>query len=101
MPIHRPCLTCHRLTINPRRCDTCQATWQAQRPKPYRPHYRGNYAARAKAVRETATQCWICGEGARVDDPWTADHVHPGDTSPDALLLPAHRTCNSRRGNRA
>ena len=56
----------------------------------------------AKQVRTAANAdpncvCWLCGETARVDDPWTADHVEPGN--PDSILMPAHRSCNSRRGD--
>jgi hypothetical protein len=47
-------------------------------------------------VRAEAVACWLCGDGPRPDDPWTADHVTPGD--PDSILLAAHRSCNSRRG---
>ena len=97
MTISRPCLNCRNLTTNPRRCADCQTTYNRLHPKPKRPHYSGNYQARAKAVRESAQYCWICLEGARVGDPWTADHVIPGDS--DSPLLPAHRSCNSRRGD--
>jgi hypothetical protein len=97
MTISRPCLTCRQLTTNPRRCPDCQTTYNRLHPKPKRPHYSGDYQARAKAVRDSAQYCWICLEGARVNDPWTADHVIPGDV--DSPLLPAHRSCNSRRGD--
>ena len=61
--------------------------------------YGEGYAARARAVRETATRCWICGEGARPDDPWQADHVLPAaDYGGVGPLAPAHRSCNIRRG---
>lgn len=45
--------------------------------------------------------CWICGEGDREGDPFTADHVIPAVRQPrdeEAVLLAAHRSCNSRRG---
>jgi len=95
MPIQRPCLDCHRLTPNQRRCDTCQATWHQQHPKGKRTKYSGNYQQRAKWVRDNATICWICNQPARPDDPWTADHIYPED---DSILLAAHRSCNSARG---
>lgn len=79
------------------RCHQCGAATNAKR-NATRTHYHGTYRARAKAVREAATVCWLCGGGPRPHDPWTADHVTPGD--PDSVLLPAHRTCNSARGNR-
>ena len=53
------------------------------------------YNADGKLVRDTATHCWLCGEPARPDDPWQADHIYPG--KPDSPLAPAHRSCNIRR----
>ena len=94
VPIQRPCLTCRELTTLTPRCQACQAQNEAGR---IRPHYRGSYTSRAKSVRANAVECWLCGGGARTDDPWTADHVDPGN--PESLLLPAHRSCNSRRGD--
>lgn len=85
----RPCLDCQQLTHDTR-CPDC-----AKRRNRI---WRGEYLKQAKQVREQATVCWICGEGARPDDPFTADHLLPAN--PNSPLLPAHRTCNSRRGNR-
>jgi hypothetical protein len=79
------------------RCSDCLSEWNARRNRA-RTHYKGDYQKRARQVRELADRCWLCGEGARIDDPWTADHVVP--SHPDSPLLPAHRSCNSRRGNR-
>ena len=96
----RPCLDCGVLTDTGNRCSIHQSQYQArldERKKPNRKHYSGDYRKRAKIVRETAIQCWLCGEGARDGDPFTADHYFPGVA--DSPLLPAHRSCNSRRGN--
>ena len=98
MPIQRPCLGCRRLTTNPVRCTTCNASRQAlidAHRTHKREHYKGDYQARAKLVRDTATHCWLCGEPARPDDPWQADHIYPGKS--DSPLAPAHRSCNIRR----
>jgi len=62
-----------------------------------RNHYKGNYKARAKLIRDNAQICWLCNQGPINDDPWTADHYFPGEA--DSPLLPAHRSCNSRRKN--
>jgi hypothetical protein len=97
MPIQRPCLVCRRLTTNIQRCELCQAAWQANRNKK-RIHYQGDYASRAKRVRDTTLLCWLCGKGSNPDDPWQADHVTPGD--PNSELRGAHRSCNASRGNR-
>lgn len=97
----RPCLDCGQLTDTGNRCQLHESQYQARRDarrKPNRNHYKGNYQKRAKQVRELAIECWICHEGARLDDPWTADHIFPGIA--DSPLLPAHRSCNSRRGNK-
>lgn len=85
----RPCLTCGKLTTNSR-CEPCDKQAHA--------HYRGDYARRAKHIRETAIRCHLCGQGYKQDDPWTADHLIPGSTK--SPLLPAHRSCNSRKHNR-
>jgi len=69
MPIQRPCLVCRRLTTNIQRCQQCQGAWQANRNKK-RVHYQGDYASRAKRVRDTTLLCWICGKGSNPDDPW-------------------------------
>ena len=101
MGIRQVCLGCGSLTMNGSRCESCAARRERARSLS-RPHYRGNYQTRAKQVRTAANNdpncvCWLCGETARVDDPWTADHVEPGN--PDSVLMPAHRSCNSRRGD--
>ena len=96
----RVCLRCGILTDHGSYCQACSMEAERIRSKERGSrHYTGDYRARAKVVRETATECHICHEGARPSDPWTADHLIPGD--PDSPLLPAHRSCNSRRGNRA
>lgn len=94
--IQRPCLDCRRLSANGSRCESCQARREAGRAAG-RAHYRGDYRKRAAEVRATATICWLCGDGAREGDPWTADHVVPGEI--DSILLAAHRSCNSARGD--
>jgi 5-methylcytosine-specific restriction endonuclease McrA len=68
-------------------------------PKP--PNRTGTYTRNAAKVRAAAVLCHICGEGARADDPWVADHLVPRIYGgPDDLsnLRAAHRSCNGRRG---
>ena len=101
MQFKRPCLDCGVLTDKGNRCPTHQGIYQAkldERRKPNRKHYSGDYYKRSKQVRESATVCWICKQGYKQDDPFTADHYLPG--IPESPLLPAHRSCNSRRGNK-
>jgi len=88
--INRVCLDCHRITPYGSRCPACQAVRDQL--------YKGAYRKESKAVREAAQVCWLCGEGYRLGDPWTADHVDAGNA--ESPLLPAHRSCNSRRGNK-
>lgn len=96
MAIMRPCLDCRELSSNGSRCARCAGKREAYRSA-RRAHYHGDYAKRAAEVRAAAVTCWLCGDGVRIDDPWTADHVQPGD--PDSILMPAHRSCNSARGD--
>lgn len=101
MLFNKPCLICGVLTKLGNRCQIHQDEYdikEANRPKTFRQHYQGDYAKRAKDVRDNAVVCWLCKEGYRANDPWTADHYYPG--VPDSPLLPAHRSCNSSRGNR-
>lgn len=92
----KPCLICGRPSARTR-CPACQSEWNRAR-NARRVHYHGDYATRAAKVRAEATECWLCGGGHDPADPWQADHVVPGD--PNSELRPAHRSCNSRRGNR-
>ena len=106
--IRKPCLRCGTLIPSVAyvsRCESCETTYQSERHKRQaatrnRDHYQGNYRSRARIVRETAEACWYCGEGLRVNDPFQADHVVPQDASPDAILLPIHRSCNIRRAHK-
>lgn len=95
-----PCLDCGTLVRGSNRCPEHKAINEIKRQrKKNRGHYRGDYGKRSKFVRDNAEVCWLCGDGYRADDPWTADHYYPGE--PDSPLLPAHRSCNSRRGNKS
>lgn len=96
----KPCIECGKLTNGNTRCDKHQGILSAKinAKKAQRIHYKGDYRKRAKAVRDSATNCWICGDGYRQDDPFQADHLIP--TDPNSLLLPAHASCNAKRGNR-
>ena len=100
-----PCVTCGVLTrLDGTRCDTHQKEYDADRElrralvKKATGQYSGDYKKRAKAVRDNAVVCHICGLGAIPNNPWEADHLIPGD--PDSPLAAAHRKCNLRRGNK-
>jgi hypothetical protein len=99
-----PCLVCNRLTNGSSRCETHQKIWddaaemKRRARKAATGQYAGDYKMRARVVRENAYECHICHEGARLNDPWQADHLRPGD--PDSPLAAAHRSCNASRGNK-
>ena len=94
----KPCLDCGILTFGASRCDVHQNLVEqihnAKRATVKREtgQYAGNYRKRAKLVRETALVCHLCGDGARANDLWVADHVVPGSSGDAALLLPAHKS---------
>jgi hypothetical protein len=101
----KPCLVCGQLTQGLSRCEQHQAEWQTlegirlREMKARRPNlYDSQYRKKAKQIRETALFCHLCKEPARLNDPFTADHLIAGD--PDSPLAAAHRSCNSRRGNK-
>lgn len=102
----KPCLDCGELTNGGNRCEDHQNLVEklhnAKRAavKKVTGQYAGSYRARAKLVRETALVCHLCGDGARANDSWVADHVDPGSAGDTALLLPAHKSCNERRGSK-
>lgn len=99
----KPCLDCHKLSYG-NRCPEHQqrvdALAEARRAsvKKLTGQYSGDYKKRAKAVRDNAVTCHLCGEGARWNDRFEADHLIPGD--PDSPLAAAHGSCNRRRGNK-
>ena len=101
----KPCLDCGQLTTGGNRCDDHQnlvkQLHEIKRANVKRAtgQYSGSYRARAAQVRATAITCWICGEAARADDPWQADHVNPGENGDVAELRAAHGSCNRKRSN--
>lgn len=100
MGFARPCLDCGVLTRTGNRCEKHQAIIDAKvtARKAQRTLYSGDYKARAKAVRDSAIACWLCGEAFTDRSQIQADHVEAGN--PDSVLLPAHASCNARRGNK-
>jgi 5-methylcytosine-specific restriction endonuclease McrA len=101
----KPCRICGVLSLEPL-CEPhalqAKQIHEARRAirKKETGQYGGDYQRRAKAVRESAITCHLCGEGRRVDDPWEADHVEPSTQGSLARLLPAHRTCNRSKSNK-
>lgn len=108
MKFKRPCIDCGELgEPGQSRCPRHQTridelnAMRRQTVKRTTNQYGGAYARLAKIIRQTALTCHICGEGARFDDPWEADHLNPSTPVTQLTdLAPAHRSCNQRRGNR-
>lgn len=102
----KPCLECGVLTSGGNRCvehqNLVESLHNAKRNlvKKATGQYSGSYRAKAKLVRDTALFCHICFDGARVDDPWVADHANPGEFGSVADLRAAHKSCNEKRGNK-
>ena len=100
----KPCLDCGELTDGGNRCEVHQrrvdelAEMRRALIKKTLNTYGGDYKRRAKQVRDTAVVCHLCGEGARMGDPWQADHLVAGDSN--SPLAAAHGSCNRRRGNK-
>jgi len=85
----RPCTLCGTLTIYGSRCIEHTVTHSQL--------YNYRYTQEAKAIKATATVCALCQEPFTDRNEITADHIRAGD--PTSPLQPAHKSCNSRRGN--
>ena len=105
MKFRRPCIDCgelgepgqSRCPIHQQRIDQLN-TLRRKQTKTATNQYGGPYQRLARIIRQTAQICHLCGEGARLNDPWEADHLTPGN--PTSPLAAAHRSCNQKRGNK-
>jgi hypothetical protein len=97
----KPCLDCGKLSLETRcevhskRVEQLRDVRRAEKKKVL---YNSRYRKEAAYVRATAIVCHICGDGARMSDPWQADHLEAGN--PDSPLAAAHRSCNAKRGDK-
>jgi hypothetical protein len=97
----KPCLDCGKLSLETRcevhskRVEQLRDVRRAEKKKVL---YNSRYRKEAAYVRATAIVCHICGDGARMLDPWQADHLDAGN--PDSPLAAAHRSCNAKRGDK-
>jgi hypothetical protein len=109
MRFPRPCLKCQVLHQDigdycaecRRQIDRDRERKRSQDPKHQvrkRLLYSSAYKATAKILRANATHCHICKKAFTDRNEITADHLIAGD--PASPLAPAHKTCNSSRGNR-
>lgn len=101
MRFQKPCLDCGALSLESRcevhrkRVEQLRDVRRAEKKKTL---YNSSYRKAAAIIRATAITCHICGDGARLNDPWEADHLDAGN--PNSALAAAHRSCNGRRGNK-
>ena len=106
MKFPKPCLDCGTLSLG-NRCPTHQQAVEDRHNirraiiKQTTGQYSGNYQRLAKIIRQTTIICAICGDGARHNDPWQADHKDPS-TPVDNLdqLQGVHASCNRAKSNK-
>lgn len=104
----QPCLDCGT-PAHAARCPRCTALRGRQRTMMRAakfggtdPYNNADYRRAAQEIRRTTTQCWLCGQGPRSNDPWQADHVTPlAEGKVTTELRGAHRSCNVARANKA
>jgi hypothetical protein len=108
MRFARPCLQCNKLHKD--KGDYCLACRQEkERLREANPEriarkrllYGGSYPAKRKQMIEEVLYrglpCHICKQSFTGVGDITADHLDAGN--PSSPLAPAHRSCNSSRGN--
>jgi 5-methylcytosine-specific restriction enzyme A len=89
------------------KCPGCQEQTRVKkntdppgRPSASQRGYGADWRRISAKVIAGATVCHWCGGAFTKDDPATADHIVPkarGGTNDESNLVPAHRSCNSRR----
>lgn len=106
MRFQRPCLDCGTLSMESR-CEKCSNARELKfanserglaRRERKRSLYGYEYQKRSKPIRESATNCYLCGDplppgGAQVD------HVFPS-LGTDSPLAPAHGGCNRKKSGK-
>ena len=102
----KPCLECGVLSYE-HRCPTHLAAYRARSLERYnsinrkekkRNLYNSDYQKQRKALKATATHCYLCGEPFTPNDKIEIDHVLPSmqNSSP---LAPTHPTCNRQKSD--
>ncbi|WP_051943873.1 HNH endonuclease [Streptacidiphilus rugosus] len=102
----RFCLDCRALfdaATGKSRCPTCQdritKVMDAKRGSTTERGLGWSHQQRVKREVDKTAACWMCGKPGTPADPITADHETPRAAGGvDSPLLPAHRSCNARRG---
>jgi hypothetical protein len=102
----RPCLKCgalspdtycpqHRSEVNKQR-ERKRNTEEHRAKK--KALYGGDYRRRRREALAGASVCYLCKETFKPGDRVEADHLFP--TDPTSPLVPAHRLCNQRKGDK-
>ena len=85
------CAQCRRIKDRAREADPA-------RRKRKRELYNSDYRKQAAMIKASATHCHLCLKPFTDRAQITADHINAGE--PNSPLAPAHKSCNSSRGNR-
>jgi 5-methylcytosine-specific restriction endonuclease McrA len=102
----KPCLDCGALSYE-HRCPTHLAQYKARQAERYKQFnrkekkrnlYNNEYRKQAKALRDTATHCYLCGEMFTDRTQIQIDHVLPSLQS-NSPLAPSHARCNSQKSD--
>ena len=106
MKFKKPCLECGSLSYE-NRCPRHLSQYNARRAERFnsinrkekkRNLYNAEYQRQSKQLRETATNCYLCGEPFIDRTQIQIDHCFP--SRPDTPLAPTHATCNRAKSNR-
>lgn len=87
----KPCIKCGTLTKLGSYCN--QHLQQKQGL-----YNNARYRKHREYIRATATHCHICKQPFTDRKQISADHIEPGNL--ESPLLPAHISCNSKRGDK-
>jgi len=102
----RPCLVCGNLSYKSH-CEIHEIQRKREHDAKYNTPerkikkkllYGGDYQKRRAQALANATHCYLCKEQFKPSDQVESDHLVPGD--PYSPLVPAHRLCNQRKGNK-
>ena len=106
MKFKKPCLDCGSLSFE-NRCPRHLSEYNARRAERFnlpsrkekkRNLYNSDYIKRSKPIRETATNCYLCGEPFTDRKQIQIDHCYP--SMPDTPLAPAHASCNRNKSDK-
>jgi hypothetical protein len=101
----KPCLDCGSLSYE-NRCPRHMSIYNARRAERFnsinrkekkKNLYTPEYQRAAKQLRQSATNCYLCGEAFTDRTQIQIDHVFPSRA--DTPLAPSHATCNRTKSD--